>query len=556
MKREQLLEAIGGVDEGLLMETEATARRQRIGLGRVALIAAVVAALGITVAAASGAFSRPIEAVDVISGETVAPFDMDAEGNIIPGGIEGLKITMDVQIDEAAPEYLEELYLIEPPEGWNNDGMETVSGRYWLCGWDQILWQTGKSGRVKLEQSTVHNYLASGHQVDSLFRLSEKDGVSIRKAHMAGLEVLKVTIPALPWYDEGDGHLYCADGETRLYWSDGQYILKFTYPAWVSDAEAEEMLSTLHTEPLTMNVPADFGTVNVLRQQSLKRLFHIDEGGNTSANIQMSQGRVAYRDGTLYFSGPGRVLSYELETGETDTYFLSYAYTHPSYLFVTENYLGYVSDYDMLEVLPLDKSAPETALYEGISSINLFADGMDLYAQGDGLRRINMSTGEVTALVDDVHSYYVGDRYVYVIQGDGQKHFLRAEKGSSEFERVELSFYPIRVIADGEDLYFCTGGEGTTYNMVHYRDGAETKLPINAYFYQILDGYVIYRDQNGASNTIKSYNLETGEIQVLQENVFEFSVLEDRYVVFDVFNSDSIILDWQTGERVTVPTGE
>ena len=42
MKQEQLLEAIGGVEEGMLMETEQTTHRAHMGVGRVLLIAAMI----------------------------------------------------------------------------------------------------------------------------------------------------------------------------------------------------------------------------------------------------------------------------------------------------------------------------------------------------------------------------------------------------------------------------------------------------------------------------------------------------------------------------------
>ena len=50
MRKEQLLEAVGNVDEQLLAQAEKTVNRHRV-TGRLALIAAIVAALAITVGA-------------------------------------------------------------------------------------------------------------------------------------------------------------------------------------------------------------------------------------------------------------------------------------------------------------------------------------------------------------------------------------------------------------------------------------------------------------------------------------------------------------------------
>lgn len=552
MKREELLEAIGTLDENLLLEAEQQFHRKPVNLGRIGLVAAIVAILAITAAASAGVFSRPIGDVQIISGETAAPFDMDSNGNIIPVGVGGLKITMDVEVDGDAPEHLEEFYLMDTPEGWQTGGVGTPYSRYWLSCWDQIWWQEGKTDRMELTQTTAHNYKASDHQVDSLLRLSAEDGVTAGKAEIAGLEMLKVTIPALTQKEMAGSYPYCVDGETRLYWSDGKYILRFVYPAWVSDKVAETMLSSLYTKPVVIDPPEGYGTVDMDLLLGLVPGLQISDSGNTSANIQMTQGRYALRNGRLFCSLPGKILSFDLESGQKEEYHLKDAYTFPSYLFITDHYIGYVTDYDMVELLPLNRSHEETVLYEGISSINLYADGMQLYAQGAGLRRIDLDSGQVTTLADSVHSYYVDEKYVYVIPGDGETCVLRAEKGSDDFQRIDLSFQPIRVIADGEDLYLCKGGD-LKRNMIRYRQGKEELLPINAYFYQLLDGKLIYRDEN-AKNTIKSYDLNTGDIQVLQENVFEFSILENRYICFDIFNSDSVLLDVTTGETVRIDT--
>ena len=81
--------------------------------------------------------------------------------------------------------------------------------------------------------------------MDLLHDLPVDTELTGEKTVMAGLDVLKVTIPALPGYQ---GTRYCSDGETRLYWSDGRYLLEFDYPAWLSDRVAESILKTLETE--------------------------------------------------------------------------------------------------------------------------------------------------------------------------------------------------------------------------------------------------------------------------------------------------------------------
>ncbi len=549
MKRDQLLDAIGGIDEAFLHESEQSAVRGKKTLWRIGLVAAIVAVLGITAAASSGIFSRPIKDSDLVFDQTAAPFDMDAQGNIIPGGVEGLKVTMEVDLNSEVPECLEEIYHMEAPGQWQTyGGYGAPHNRYWLWGWFQDWYQEGKPGRIRLSQEIATSYRAGDHCVDSLLRLSQKDGVTTQTVCMADLEMLKVTIPELPWYDEGDGHLYCADGETRLYWTDGEYILKLTYPNWVSDAEAEAMLKSLTKEPYIEIAPEDYGIVDADKIKKLNPLFEITaENGTSMANIVMGQGMFAYANGRIYYGGSGCIYAIDPKSGEVTTHVLSNKYSHPYYLFATENYIGYVPEYDTLEILPLDGKGTERMVYQGISSTHLYADGMQLYTNSgtEMLQRIDLQTGSVTELLSDVNTYYVDDTYIYATCVGAENVFLRSRKDVIDFEKIPLSFYPIKVLADGEDLYFCEGGEGRSYQLLHYRDGVETRLPFRAYDYQILDGHVIYRDPD-TSGALKSYDLQTGETKLLHDRMFDFSILEGRYICMLCFGGDVQVYDWQT----------
>ena len=115
MKKEELLEAVGFVSEDLLQQTEIKYHTGRRTIGKLILIAATVAGLAVSVAAASKLFvkqgaSRPIGKVAVLENETIASFEMDAEGNILLGGVEGVKIAMEVELDKVPPAYLEKIY--------------------------------------------------------------------------------------------------------------------------------------------------------------------------------------------------------------------------------------------------------------------------------------------------------------------------------------------------------------------------------------------------------------------------------------------------------------
>ena len=113
----------------------------------------------------------------------------------------------------------------------------------------------------------------------------------------------------------------------------------------------------------------------------------------------------------------------------------------------------------------------------------------------------------------------------------------------------------IKVLADGEDLYFCEGGLSRSYQLIRYRDGEETRLPFRAYDYQVLDGHVIYRDLD-TSGMLKSYDLVTGESEVICDEMFDFSILEGRYICSLCFGGDVQIYDWQTGQTLQIEIDE
>lgn len=556
MKREQLLEAIGGVDEQFLMETEQTAKHSGRCVRRIFLVAAIIAVLAITAAASTGLLSLPIGKNEIKSDETVAPFTMDADGNIIPEGVQGLKVTMEVETNAGAPVWLEEIYSLELPKGWTYSGGGSAGDGYRFAAMEMNWRMDNKPGELRLHQSVISYYVENIYGencVDTLPKLSSDDLVTSETVSLAGIQALKVTIPELPWYKEGkDGSDYCAGGETRLYWTDGDYMLQLDYPYWMEDSQAEQILTELEKKDFVPLTPQDYGTINPARIAAIMPVFEIEQGntGTTAANSVMGLGRFVYSDGYIYFGEVGCIYRYDLESGETTRLVLSNKYSDPEYMFVTENYICYADGYSGLTAMKKDGSVEEV-IYEGIGSSSLYAEGMTLYT-ADGI--LNLQTGEVTHLPEEILSYYTDDTYIYAVPENDGHYFLRSQKDSLDFEKIELSFFPIKVLADGEDLYFTEGGQSKRYQVIRYHDGVETRLPISAVEYQVLDGHVIYRCEDEAGRSIKSYNLQTGEIKVLHDEGFNFSILQERYICLCCADSNGrgyyCILDWETGECV------
>jgi hypothetical protein len=167
------------------------------------------------------------------------------------------------------------------------------------------------------------------------------------------------------------------------------------------------------------------------------------------------------------------------------------------------------------------------------------------------LSRINLETGKVEILLEGgAYRYFVDDNYIYVAQGDGKNQIMRSSKDKIDFQPIPLSFYPVSVYADGDTLYLAKGGKDVQRQIIQYKDGVETKLPVYSWQYQILGDQLIYLDEID-KETLKSYDLNTGEIKVLLDRAVDFSLMEGRYLGIERVDENRYafpsILDLQTG---------
>lgn len=550
MKSHDLLDAIGGIDESLLIEAEAPPATGRKLARRILLAAAVICALTATAAATTGLFSRPIQDSEIVTGETVFPFVMDKEGNIVMEGQSGLKVTMDVDVNPDAPDWIEELYVLEPGDGWSYHGGGSSGSRYFFSTHFTVWRQEDKPGEIRLDQSVVDFYVRDTYGencVDTLAKLSEKDGVTSKTVIVGGIEALKVSIPALPNYEGTD---YCTGGETRLYWTDGNYILHLDYPYWVTDSQAEAMLKSLTVQDYVAPVPEDFGKINP--QSIAQRLPDLSIGtdnGTSCANNTAGLGYSAYGDGYIYWVGlENAIYRYELATGQVKKMPFASQRVVGGHIFVTDQYVLYTDVYSDLFAMKKDGSTEEP-VFQGLHCSQLYAEGTTLYTSGGIL---DLYTGDVMHWPEGVHSYYVDDTYIYAVQTGGEFSYLRAPKGTMAFEKIPVGFYPVKVFSYGDSLFF---SEGSTWNVIRIRDGKEERLPIYALEYQVLGDLLIYRDEEASGRSLKSYNLETGEVRELCDKVFTFSILEDRYIsVFCAEGTESYftLIDMETGSVTQV----
>ena len=306
-------------------------------------------------------------------------------------------------------------------------------------------------------------------------------------------------------------------------------------------------------------------------------LLSAKENGSSASNLATGMAGFVYSDGFIYQGVPGYIYKCDLDGNIVKAYPLSDKLETPHYMFATKDAIVYVNGMGVavepedetapnraeiwgLRVQPKDGSAPYS-ICPGVEATHAYADGDQLYFNNGGtmLSRVNLVTFEQTDLMKNVFSYYVDENYIYAIENGEEHCIFRSSKDVIAFERIELSFDPNNIVADGEDLYICEWmneddqkATGQRYRVNLVRDGVATQLPIYSWFYQVLDGCVLYIERD--TYFLKSYDITTGEVTTLEENVFEFTVLEGRYICIDIFNDDPIIYDWQTGAKTVLDT--
>lgn len=279
-----------------------------------------------------------------------------------------------------------------------------------------------------------------------------------------------------------------------------------------------------------------------------------DNSGTTCANVTMGNGKFAYQDEFIYFSEMDTIYEYDIQSGKVVR--LSYKGTsNPRSLLIATDYIGYADG--GLKAITRDGKGSKTVFERDGNCIQFFTDGEVAYYIDyieENLYQRNMQTGNETVLCDGILSYYVDNDYIYTVtKKDDQRRLIRSKKETIEFKEMELSFEPITVYSCDRGVFMAQKGD---YQIIRYEDGTETKLPIYGTFYQIIDNCVIYSDSTAYMNgcfPLKSYNLDTGDETLLCENVFDFCILENRYISCECITDLGTMFqyyDWQTGETV------
>ena len=261
--------------------------------------------------------------------------------------------------------------------------------------------------------------------------------------------------------------------------------------------------------------------------------------GTSCANVVMSMGRFAYSNGLLYFADPSTIYEYDMETGKT--VFLPVNMPgDPMDLMVSENhiiYCGFSENYERGAVAVTKDGKKNTALFAGKEGCyQLYIDENDAYylsARGGNLYYRNMADGKEELILKDALTYFATAEKIYAIQLVDDKYILKScARNDFTFETIPLSFEPIEILVDDEDIYLSQKGD---YQVIRYCNGNETILPIRSVKFQVDDGCLLYSDHTTFKNstwTIKRFDLETQEKTVICEDVMEFGVFDEGYIAF------------------------
>lgn len=282
------------------------------------------------------------------------------------------------------------------------------------------------------------------------------------------------------------------------------------------------------------------------------------KNGTTCANITMARGAFAYRNGFIYMELAGKVCEYDIETGKTTQIPLLETGIVSS-IMVTQDHIAYYDNVAGLIAVTKDGKYSEK-VYD-IPGGSLYIEGTTAYYidENRNLFRRDLSNNEDTGtmIVENVNSYHVSEDHIYAVCQKGENYIaVFSEKETILLQQIPLSFEPKLILSYGEDLYITEYvSSEQTMQVVQLSNGVENRLPIYAYSYQILGEHVIYVDEKTPGTgykRVESYNLETGEKNILCEDVSDFGILDNRYIIFcqheHITSTHWSYLDWKTGE--------
>lgn len=275
MKQEELLSAIGALDESLLMESEDRFPRPKRLLWRAVTAAALIGIMAVTAAAVGNLFLDLNHSPSSLEKQDITWVSYKIKEDGTPGeelardSQSGILVRLEIPTNPDAPILLGNTYVPTAPDHWVSCGAGFATTNQMLSQFTMV-WEPSADedgivdsvigpecsveDTVSYRQYSAYFYnkeIGGKNVLDVLSTIPDRVEVTSRIVTLGGISMLRVDIPAFSLTIEDQLQvnsisLYMSSGETRLYWSDGNSIFNLVCPGWMEDSEIEAILNTLH----------------------------------------------------------------------------------------------------------------------------------------------------------------------------------------------------------------------------------------------------------------------------------------------------------------------
>ncbi len=246
------------------------------------------------------------------------------------------------------------------------------------------------------------------------------------------------------------------------------------------------------------------------------------------ANITMGSGKFAFDNGFIYFTDLSHVYEYDTESKtsvvlDTKDSMISDLYVQDAYVYYNEGGLRRMTKDGKQQKKIFDAENGCTQMFVE-DKYAWFLESVE-----GNLIRKDLASGKEEVILSQVMSYALDDKNVYAVSKDEDVPvFQISDKEKISFAGQELSFSPITVMADDGAAYLAERG---TYQVIKYSSEKEEKLPVFSLHYQAAGQKLYYLDANeNGSCPLMQYDMETGEQTRIGEAVYDFCILDDKYV--------------------------
>lgn len=254
-----------------------------------------------------------------------------------------------------------------------------------------------------------------------------------------------------------------------------------------------------------------------------------DNGSTSNANITMGNGKFAFDNDFIYFTD--RLNIYEYDCLSNNTISFNSKCDDVRSIYIQDEYVYFACN--GLQRITKDGKKQQT-VFEVDNCLQLIVEEQYAYyldSVDGNLFQYELKEKSENILANNVLSYFIDEECIYVVAKIGKvpKLYVSSKEKIDLKEKV-LSFMPISVVSKDDGLYLA---ERETYQIVKFDDGEEERLPIYSTYYQVIDNKIVYLDSETFENSCFSlviYDEQTGQKKVICEEVYDFNILEDKYV--------------------------